>query len=175
VSRLTASRLELNVEDIELGEMLNDLAGRLREQAAAVGSSISVELDEHRGPIVGVWDRGRIEQVVTNLLSNAIKYGGGKGITLEARAEADRVLIGVRDGGIGIAKGDQERIFRAFERVDTHHRVGGLGLGLYIGRQIVAAHGGTLRVVSALDQGSTFVLDLPRAARPPAGRPARET
>jgi signal transduction histidine kinase len=72
----------------------------------------------------------------------------------------------VRDEGIGIARADQERIFRAFERVETVHRVGGLGLGLYIGRQIVAAHGGALRVTSVPGQGSTFVLDLPRVVRP---------
>jgi signal transduction histidine kinase len=166
VSRLTANRLELNLEDVALGELLADLTGRLREQANETGSTISVALDEGPSGVVASWDRGRIEQVLTNLLSNAIKYGAGKPIVVDARARGDRIVITVRDEGIGIARADQERIFRAFERVETVHRVGGLGLGLYIGRQIVAAHGGALRVTSVPGHGSTFVLDLPRVAQP---------
>ncbi|HET6147461.1 MAG TPA: MASE1 domain-containing protein [Polyangia bacterium] len=175
VSRLTAHRLELTLEEVTLSEMLADLAGRLREQAAETGSTISIMVDQPSHPLVGVWDRGRVEQVITNLLSNAVKYGAGQAITVDARGEGDRVVIVVRDRGIGIAKADQERIFHAFERVETVHRVGGLGLGLYIGRQIVAAHGGTLRVSSDPGQGSTFVLDLPRLAHPQAARLARES
>jgi signal transduction histidine kinase len=168
VSRLAANRLELNLEKVALAEMLTDLAGRLREQAVESGSTISVAVDEAGKPLVGLWDRVRVEQVITNLLSNAVKYGDGKPITVEARGEGDLVVIAVRDRGIGIARGDHERIFRAFERVESVHRVGGLGLGLYIGRQIVAAHGGTLRVTSDPGQGSTFWLELPRLAAPPS-------
>ena len=164
VSRLTARRLDLNLEEIPVREMLSEVVARLREQAADAGSAIAVDIDDASAPIIARWDRGRIEQVITNLLSNAIKYGSGKEITLSAHAESDRVFVTVRDGGIGIAKADQERIFRAFERVDSAHRVGGLGLGLYIGRQIVTAHGGTLRVSSEPGRGSTFVLELPPKA-----------
>jgi signal transduction histidine kinase len=174
VSRLTANRLELNLEEVGLGELLSELAGRLRESAAEAGSTISVVVGEARGAIVGVWDRGRLEQVLTNLLSNAIKYGAGKPIVVEALAQGDRVQIAVRDQGIGIAPVDQDRIFLAFERVESLHRVGGLGLGLYIGRTIVAAHGGTLRVSSEPGCGSTFVLELPRTARPPSTPIGRE-
>jgi signal transduction histidine kinase len=165
VSRLTAGRLDLHLDEIPLRDMLGEVAARLREQAAEAGSTITITVDGPTAGIVATWDRGRIEQVLTNLLSNAIKYGSGHEIALTAHAGGERIIVAVRDGGIGIAKVDQERIFQAFERVESVHRVGGLGLGLYIGRQIAAAHGGSLRVSSEPGRGSTFVLDLPRAVR----------
>ena len=112
----------------------------LREQAAEAGSNIEITL---AAPVVGAWDRTRIEQVVTNLLSNAIKYG------------------------LGIPRADHSRIFQAFERLPTAERVGGLGLGLYIGRQIAVAHGGALTVESDPAGGTIFTLELPLEA--PAG------
>ena len=175
VSRLTARRLELSAEEIPVRDLVGEVAARLREQATEAGSPVVLEIDDAAGPLMATWDRGRIEQVVTNLLSNAIKYGSGREITVTARAEGNRISIAVRDGGIGIAKADQERIFQAFERVESVHRVGGLGLGLYIGRQIAGAHGGTLRVVSEPGRGSTFVLDLPRAAVPRVPGAERDT
>jgi len=145
--------------------LLRDLTGRLREQAAEVGSTIDLVLPE---AIVGMWDRGRIEQVLTNLLSNAIKYGMGKPIRVGADTTEARVRLWVEDGGMGIAAVDQQRIFLAFERLASAQRVGGLGLGLYIGQQIADAHGGALLVESQVGRGSRFTLELPRAAPVPA-------
>jgi signal transduction histidine kinase len=158
VSRLTAGRLVLHLEAVDLNELVRDVVGRLRESAAEAGSTIEVHIPE---PVVGRWDRTRVEQVVTNLLTNAIKYGQGRPIALSAHAAGERLQLRVKDGGVGIARSDQTRIFQAFERVSNRSRVGGLGLGLYIGRQIATAHGGTLTVESAPQQGATFVLELP--------------
>jgi signal transduction histidine kinase len=158
VSRLTAGRLMLHLESVSLSELARDVAARLREQAAEAGSTIDVAVPE---PIVGRWDRIRIEQVVTNLLSNAIKYGLGRPILLSAQVVNGWVRLDVKDAGLGISRADQSRIFQAFERVTTAGRVGGLGLGLYIGRQIALAHGGALSVDSRPDLGSTFTLELP--------------
>ena len=169
VSRLTAGQLALRIEPVDACALLRDLTGRLREQAAEVGSTIDLVLPE---AIVGMWDRGRIEQVLTNLLSNAIKYGMGKPIRVGADATEARARLWVEDGGMGIAAVDQQRIFLAFERLASAQRVGGLGLGLYIGQQIADAHGGALLVESQLGRGARFTLDLPRAApvpAPPAG------
>lgn len=160
-SRLTAGRLALHLESVGLGDLVRDVAGRLREQAAEAGSPIDVTIPE---PIVGRWDRSRVEQIVTNLLSNAIKYGAGRPIQLSAVMVNGRLRLDVKDAGVGISRADQARIFHAFERVASANRVGGLGLGLYIGRQIAVAHGGSLSVDSKPGQGSTFTLDLPLEA-----------
>jgi len=90
-----------------------------------------------------------------------MKYGGGKPIRLSVHIANGRVRVDVKDAGPGISRADQARIFQAFERVTTKSRVGGLGLGLYIGRQIAVAHGGTLSVDSKPGQGATFTLELP--------------
>jgi len=160
-SRLTAGRLALHLESVALGDVVREVTARLREQATEVGSRIEIAIPE---PIVGRWDRIRIEQIVTNLLSNAIKYGAGQPIHLSAHVTNGRARLDVKDAGAGISRSDQSRIFQAFERVTTANRVGGLGLGLYIGRQIAAAHGGTLSVDSKPGHGSTFTLDLPLEA-----------
>jgi signal transduction histidine kinase len=160
VSRLTAGRLVLRHEKVDIGDLLREVVGRLREQAAEVGSSIELG---SIAPVAGTWDRGRLEQLVTNLVSNAIKYGMGRPILLSAEATADRLRLRVRDEGMGIPRADHSRIFQAFERLPSVERVGGLGLGLYIGRQIAIAHGGTLTVESDPLRGATFILDLPLA------------
>ena len=111
-----------------------------------------------------MWDLIRVEQVVTNLLSNAFKFAGGTPIevTVEERGSMGRLVV--VDHGIGIAPEDQERIFHRYEQATSSRRAGGLGLGLYIARQIIEAHGGTIRVESQPGEGSTFTIDLPKGA-----------
>jgi signal transduction histidine kinase len=176
VSRLGADRLVLHIEEVKLGGLLSDVVARLRDMAAESGSSVAVDVAESAAATAGSWDRVRLEQVVTNLLSNAIKYGLGQEIVVSARSEGERVFIAIKDHGVGISPADQARIFQAFERVTSVHRVGGLGLGLFIGRRIAEAHGGLLTVASQLGHGSTFTLELQRVAppqppEPPSGPP----
>src|SRR4029077_7211686 len=111
--------------------------------------------------VAGEWDREQIERVVINLLTTAIKFGAGKPIEIAVRSQAGCAFLQVKDEGIGIAEEDQTKLFKRFERVAPLMHFGGLGLGLYISREIVNAHGGTIQVRSALGHGACFVVNLP--------------
>ncbi|XYI00391.1 AAA family ATPase [Sorangium sp. So ce1128] len=158
VTRLNAGRLTLARAEVDLAALASEVVERMRPQLAASCCRTQLDLKE---PVVGQWDPSRVEQVVINLLSNAMKYGAGKPILVGVRRQADRALVVVRDQGIGIAEADQGRIFERFERAVSVRNFGGLGLGLYIVRSIVASHGGSIRVQSKLGAGATFVVELP--------------
>jgi signal transduction histidine kinase len=102
---------------------------------------------------------------VRPLLANALKFGAGQPITVRLNALEERVWLQVTDRGIGIAPEDHERIFERLERAVDSRYYGGLGLGLWIVRQGVESLGGGVTVASALGQGSTFTVELPRAQR----------
>jgi PAS domain S-box-containing protein len=159
VSRITTGHLELEPEELELAEVTRDTCDRFRE--SSVESGFVVEVDA-RPPLVGVCDRLRFEQVLNNLLSNALKYGNGQPVAVSVRAAGENIEIAVSDRGVGIAEEDLERIFGQFERATQRRTSGGLGMGLYIARQIVQAHGGWIHVESRLGSGSTFRVLLPR-------------
>jgi PAS domain S-box-containing protein len=163
VSRISAGRLVLKLEEFDFVEMVSDVVERFQVEATRAGCAISVDA---KTAVRGRWDRLRLEQVVSNVLSNAIKYGAGKPIQLEIRDGGERVRLSVSDQGIGIDEESLERIFGRFERAVSLHHFGGLGLGLFIARQIAEAHGGSIAVRSQLGEGATFTVMLPR--RPPA-------
>jgi signal transduction histidine kinase len=163
VSRITAGRMALELEPIDLSELLRELCDRFAEQAAQAGCSIRLQVVP---PASGQWDRMRLEQVVTNLLSNAIKYGPGKPVDVTVESNATTVRLTVADHGIGIAPESVARIFERFERAVSPRHFGGLGLGLYITRQIAEAHGGSIQVESHVGEGSRFTVELPRISAP---------
>ena len=100
---------------------------------------------------------------MTNLISNALKYGEGKPIEVRLAQLDNQVEFRVRDHGMGVPPEKHEFIFERFERVVGSGEISGLGLGLYISRQIVNAHGGAIRVVSRVGEGSEFIVTLPQA------------
>jgi PAS domain S-box-containing protein len=158
VSRMRRGRFDLDREEADLAEILREVSGRLAGSLTLAGCSLSLTAPV---PVVGHWDRMRMEQVITNLLSNAIKFARSTAIEAGVEAEGNTARLFVRDRGMGIAPVDQDRIFERFERAASPKHFGGLGLGLYITRQIVEAHGGTIRVASQPGEGSTFVVELP--------------
>jgi PAS domain S-box-containing protein len=158
VSRISAGKLELAPEEFDLVDLVNEILGRLSAEIPRQegrGSVVSA------GPVVGHWDRLRIEQVISNLIGNAIKYGGDQSFTIELRRTDRAAQIQVSDNGIGIPTDKLERIFDRYERAVSSRSYGGLGLGLYIAKQIVDAHGGSISVRSELGVGSAFTVELP--------------
>ena len=129
-----------------------------------VGMDVYLDVASTAETIPGEWDPRRLEQIVGNLLSNAIKYGSGRPIEVDVRASDEIARVSVADRGIGIEKPLLQRIFGRFERAVSDRHYGGLGLGLYITRQIVEALGGTVNVTSTLGAGATFTVQLPLEA-----------
>nr|WP_253910461.1 hybrid sensor histidine kinase/response regulator [Pyxidicoccus fallax] len=160
VSRVGTQRLKLDVAALDLVETVREVAQRLAVQARAAEVEPRLELPSE--PVILFGDRLRLEQVVSNLLTNAFKYGDRKPVSIRVEEREDTVALIVKDEGIGIAPGDQARIFNRFERAAGTGSADGLGLGLYIAREIVTAHGGTITVDSQPGRGSTFQVLLPR-------------
>ena len=160
VSRVRAGKLSMNCEQLDLCALVRETVERNSEQLTVAGCSVETDIDG-RGPVIGNWDRNRIEQVMINLLTNAMRYGAGGPVFVQVRADRGRASIVVRNQGQGISKEDQVRIFQKFERAASEKESRGLGLGLYIVSHILEAHRGSIRVESELGHGATFIVELP--------------
>ena len=169
VSRIATGRFQLHPECFDLGIAVRDVVDRWRDSAAKEGCALEVECDAE---LLGAWDRLRVEQVLTNLLSNAIKYGAGKPILVTAHLAGEEVLLTVTDSGPGVPEKDLKRIFDRFERASSMRNYGGLGLGLYVARQIADAHGGSVSAQNLPEGGARFVVRLPRVECAPGSTPA---
>jgi signal transduction histidine kinase len=170
VQQLEEGRLHLRSDPF-------DLAALLRQQtelysAHSTDHEVVLDLEQRSLPLAG--DEGRMAQVVGNLLSNAIKYSpeGGR-VTVVGSQDGERVVLRVRDEGIGIPDGEQGRVFTKFFRGDAAARgIAGSGLGLAFARAVVEAHGGSIGFTSVEGQGTTFAVELPAAG--PAQSPVAQ-
>jgi len=158
VSRISSGNLTLEFAAAELSSMAHDVVARFDAQAKDAGCALRLATT---GPVVCSCDLLRMDQVLTNLVANAIKYGRGKPIEVALGTDHGSVILSVRDGGIGIPEDKQSIIFERFERATAGGGYGGLGLGLYIARRLVEAHGGAIHVTSKVDEGSTFTVEIP--------------
>jgi signal transduction histidine kinase len=158
VSRIRTGKLSIRTTRFDLAQLVRNLLQNFAPQIDAAESTVSLVADQ---PVEGDWDEFRIEQVVSNLLTNALRYGAKGLIDVRVYAEDGQARVEVRDHGIGISEENQKRIFQQFERVSAKTAVAGLGLGLFISEQIVAAHGGSISVESKINEGSLFRVCLP--------------
>jgi PAS domain S-box-containing protein len=156
VTRIRSGTFDLYRERFDLSSLIREVTNRFAIENPAIPISLDLE-----AAIEGTWDRLRIDQVVTNLISNAVKYGLDKPIAIEAFPNGDHVVITVRDEGIGISPDDLDRIFERFVRASTRSKSEGLGMGLWITKQLVEAHGGTVVAESERGNGTTFTVQLP--------------
>jgi PAS domain S-box-containing protein len=160
-SRIQANGLQMEITSLDLEHLIESVLRRLKAKAPDV--SISLSIPEHL-PIV-MADRDRIEEVLQNLLDNAIKYSPRHPeISIFCFSTGEEAIVSVKDSGMGISVREQEQVFERFQRVgDSHSRsTPGAGLGLYIARAIIEAHGGRIWVESTWREGSTFSFSLPR-------------
>jgi PAS domain S-box-containing protein len=165
VSRIATGRFDLNPQSFDLTDALHESLERLRESAARARCELSVTADP---AIVGTWDKLRLEQVINNLLSNALKYAAGTPIHVTLRQEGDTAVLEVCDKGPGIPEAALPRIFDRFERAAAMHHYGGLGLGLYVVREIIKAHNGMVSVRNLPEGGACFTVRLPILPSPSA-------
>jgi two-component system CheB/CheR fusion protein len=167
VVRLQEGRFSVEPQPVELGSLVADLV----EIAQVQTDGQTVRLTPADEPLTVQGDARRLQQVVLNLLTNAIKYAPGtEFIDVRLRRVNGFAELTVEDYGPGIPQADQSNIFSRFYQAAGSSGLtrGGLGLGLYISREIVQAHGGTIAVRSRQGEGSTFMVRLPLAPAPDA-------
>jgi signal transduction histidine kinase len=153
--------------DMDLVELVDNVVEQLRLRDPR--SAGNIEVLHEQPSLRGHWDRAQLEEVLENLIGNALKFGSGRPVQVSLEEVRDGVVLRVRDHGIGINRADQARIFRRFVRAVPHRQFPGMGIGLWLVKQIVTSHGGHITVSSEPGQGSEFVVWLPR----PTGARAR--
>jgi len=161
VTRLQRGTLSITPRRVDMATLMRGIVEAFCQQANAADCPLALDAPD---TLVAELDEFRIEQVVANLLTNAFRYGPGKPVDIRLREHEAGLEITVQDRGRGIAPEDRQRIFEQFERAVDNKVSAGLGLGLFIVRQIVEAHGGRIGVDSTPGAGSTFTVWLPRIA-----------
>lgn len=159
VSRIRTGKLKLDKAEHDLGDIVREVVFRMSVLFEAAG--LNVPVIKVKEKMIGEWDRFRLEQVIGNLLTNAIRYGQGKPVEINIKRTGNSVVLSVTDKGYGIAKEDLMRIFGRFERAINSSEVSGLGLGLFISKEIVDSHQGKIWAESMIGKGSTFFVELP--------------
>ncbi len=159
ISRISTGKLNLETEKVSFKKLVDESVDRMVPLLADAGCEL------HYSPVedaIVTVDPFRIEQVMVNLLTNAIRYGKGRPVYVATSLTKNSLIISVKDSGAGISKDDHQRIFDRFERATDTAGKSGLGLGLFIVKNIVDLHRGTISVKSDLGHGAEFIVEIPR-------------
>jgi len=160
VSRIDAGRFPLESAELDLGELARSVA-----EDFPTDESHPLNITTPTAPAIVHADRRRVTEMLENLLANAVKYSpDGGAIDVDVRLENGHAALRVRDRGIGVPPEERPYIFQRFFRTSRAKAFGGVGLGLYISREIAERHGGSLQIESTSESGSTFVAELPLVA-----------
>lgn len=160
MSRIESGQLTFNLEVFDVKEMLSEIIETF--SYASQSHSVIAELTNLPAPVKG--DQQRIEQAILNLMTNAIKYSPkAEEIRVILEVKGDNVTLKVRDYGIGLTEHQQQQLFTRFYRAENIQNISGLGLGLYLTKQIIDRHGGKIKVESEYGSGSEFSFTLPLA------------
>jgi signal transduction histidine kinase len=160
VSRLASGQLSVDIGTVDVTELVRRVVGEFEDDVREAGCTLSLHAASE---VLVRADAARLEQLVVNLLTNAMKYGKGSPIAIEVSRADTRGCVSFTDHGIGIAAEDQSRIFQRFERAEGAQSFHGVGLGLYIVRNLLDLMGGDIMVESELGRGATFRVSLPAA------------
>jgi heavy metal sensor kinase len=160
LSKFDSSQVELKMDSLRLDLLVQDIGDLFKILAEQKGIDLQVGQVQE---VTMMGDKGRLQQLFTNLIDNAIKYTSEGSIRITVEKDGQNAVVRVRDTGIGIPQGEQEKIFKRFYRVDKSRSKegGGVGLGLSIAEWIAKTHQGKIEVVSELNQGSVFSVYLP--------------
>ncbi|MFT3698077.1 MAG: hybrid sensor histidine kinase/response regulator [Kofleriaceae bacterium] len=163
LGRLDANQSHLRVEKFDLGELFGAMRGVLKPLLPD-GSPVELFVDPP-APLQLETDRSKLAQIIRNLVSNALKFTEHGSVRVSGEQRGNRLIVKVRDTGIGIAPGDTDRIFEEYGQIDSHlqKKLKGTGLGLPLARKLAARLGGSLVVDSEVGKGSLFTLDVPIA------------
>lgn len=159
VSKIQSGKMSFDFHEVNVRSLMNEVVERMSDSAEAAKTPMSLIVPEN---LMAKWDRSRMDQVMINLLTNALKYAAGKPIKVVVSQEGNQIKISVSDSGPGIPADRLDKMFERFERVGASRNIAGLGLGLYIVKQIVFGHHGTIDVKSELGKGSEFIIVLPQ-------------
>jgi signal transduction histidine kinase len=163
VTRIQRGRLDLHVESVRIDHLVQEVCARCAPLLDAGQNKLTLDLEPE---LVCEVDPSRLDQVLVNLLGNAARHARGAAITVRLWSTPRETLLEVRDSGPGIPDGVRSRLFEPFARAPG--AAPGLGLGLYISREIVEAHGGRIDMMTARGEGTAFTVHLPRASRLPS-------
>lgn len=157
-TRIRAGKLTVEPVEVNFSNLVKDILERYEDQLEDASCKVDVKIQDD---VLVYCDPFRVEQVIVNLISNVIKYANNKPVSINLREEHGQAFLTIQDSGPGIAPEKVDAIFERFKRGNKHEGISGLGLGLYIAKQVMDAHHGSISVKSTLGLGSAFTINFP--------------